>query len=64
MVIPDKLPFQIEVHQYKAPGNNYGYQIFLRNEKGVKSIGYGVEATSRTWEIINEISTSTATTTK
>ncbi len=49
--LSNELPFQIEVHQYKAPGNNYGYQIFLRSDKGTKSIGYGKEAQSRTWEI-------------
>ena len=54
--LPNKLPFQIEVHQYEAP-KGHGYQIFLRNEKGVKSIGYGVESESRTWEIIKTATT-------
>lgn len=51
ILLPAKLPFQIEIHQYKAP-NGAGYQIFIRDENSVRAYGYGSEAESRTYEHI------------
>ena len=55
-------PFEITIHIYKAPGENYGYRTILENDEIKKSVGYGVEASMHTWEII-KIATTTATTT-
>ncbi len=43
-----------EVHEYVNPEGKAGYQIFMFAEKDgkeyFKSVGYGVEAKSRTWD--------------
>lgn len=59
---PNKLPFQIEIHQYKGPKGD-GYQVFFRDKKGMRSYGYGPDAQSQTFEIINLIPSTIATST-
>jgi hypothetical protein len=48
------LPYSVEIWEYVTPEGNPGYQLLLRkNVEGVvvtKSIGYGPEASSRTWD--------------
>lgn len=48
------------IHEYQSPKGK-GYQIFIKTEESLKSIGYGSESESRTWEKIYPIKTSTST---
>lgn len=40
-----------EIHEYKTPESEKGYQIFIETATDFKSIGYGPEALIRTYTI-------------
>jgi hypothetical protein len=54
--IAKELPFSVEIHEYVAPPNrsNKGWQVMFRTiidgKEYIKSVGYGVELDSRTWD--------------
>lgn len=41
---------------YKTPKGEIGYEIIIKTASSTKSIGYGVQAEERTWEIFNTAS--------
>ena len=61
--IAEEIPYKMKTHEYKTPKQEYGYQLFIKGEGFKNSYGYGPEAQRRTFELIKDLSTSTATTT-
>ena len=55
ITVTDKMPFEIEIHEYQAPNNEFGYQIVLKANKDGKDYyyckGYGIfaELLTRDW---------------
>lgn len=53
------------VHAYQAPNNKHGYQVFFSwNQNGqrhLKSVGYGAEASLRTFEEISPLGVASST---
>ncbi len=47
------IPVSIEIHEYLTPSNNKGWQILFKTSDGIKeyvrSVGYGIESSSRTF---------------
>ena len=50
----NEIPFFIEVNEYLKPDGQTGYWIVIENNDYIKSVGYGVDASMHTWEIIKD----------
>jgi len=58
--IATNAPFEVSINQYKAPGGD-GYQVIFDFGDKVESYGIGVEADSRTYIRLKNISTASTT---
>lgn len=54
-----QVPDNMEIVAYETPSGEVGYQVLYANSEGSFSVGYGPEATERTWAHVAGAASST-----